>query len=105
MFTRQLTMKIKPNLAPELAPAMENSVIPMLRKQKGFRDQIIFVAPERSEAISYSLWDTKADAEAYNHVEYPNVLKALANVLDGNPRVATFEVTTSTFLKTAAKTA
>ena len=59
-------------------------------------------APERSLAVSISLWDTKEDAEAYNLTGYPDVLKALSEVLEGTPTVGTFETVTSTFHKAAA---
>ena len=74
----------------------------MLRKQKGFRDETTFIAPERSEAIANSFWDTKEDAEAYNRSGYPEVLKTLSSVLDGTPTVKTFELANSTFHKAAA---
>lgn len=105
MFTRQLTMKLKPNTTVELTRTMESTIIPMLRKQKGFVNEITFISPERLEAVTNSIWDTKEDAEAYSHSTYPQVLKTLSPVLDGNPRVQTFEVTNSTFPKAAAQTA
>jgi len=98
-------MKLKANSAPEFNRIIENTILPLLRQQKGFRDEITFVAPERSLAIGISLWDTKDDAEAYNRTGYPEVAKALLAVVDGTPTVETFEVATSTFQKVAAKTA
>lgn len=102
MFGRQVTMKLKPNSTPELARIVDSEIIPILRKQKGFRDETAFIAPERSEAIVNSFWDTKEDAEAYSRTAYPEVLKTLSNVIDGTPTVKTFEVANSTFHKTAA---
>ena len=105
MFTRHVTLKLKANSAPEFTQLNENQIIPMLRKQNGFRDEITFVAPQRSEAVAISIWDTKESAEAYNRTGYPEVLKIVSNVLDGTPRVETFELSNSTFHKVAAKTA
>jgi hypothetical protein len=62
-----------------------------------------FVAPERSEALAISLWDTKENAEAYNNTGYPEVLKAMINVIEGTPKVETFELSSSTLHKTIAK--
>ena len=101
MFARQVTMKLKTNSVTELSRIADNEIIPILRKQKGFREETTFIAPERSEAIANSFWDTKDDAEAYNRSAYPEVLKTLANVIDGTPSVKTFEFANSTFLKTA----
>src|SRR4030095_11490215 len=80
MFGRQVTMKLKPNSAPELTRIADNEIIPILRKQKGFRDETTFIAPDRSEAIANSFWDTKADAEAYDRTAHSEVLKTLSNV-------------------------
>jgi heme-degrading monooxygenase HmoA len=105
MFTRNVTMKLKANSAAEFTRVNENEIIPLLRKQKGFRDEITFVAPERAEAVANSFWDTKDDAEAYNRTGYQEVLKTLSKVVEGTPKVETFEVANSTFHKIAAKSA
>ena len=102
MFGRQVTMKLKPNSATELNRIVDNEIITILRKQKGFRDETTFIAPERSEAVTNSFWDTKGDAEAYNLSAYPEVLKTLSNVIDGPPTVKTFELVSSSFHKPAA---
>ena len=102
MFGRQVTLKLKANSATELTRIANDEIIPILRKQKGFRDETTFIAPERSEAIANSFWDTKEDAETYNRTAYPEVLKTLANVIDGLPTVKTFEFANSTFHQTAA---
>ena len=101
MFGRQVTMKLKPNSAKELTRIAETEIIPILPRQKGFRDEATFIAPERSEAVANSFWETKEDAEAYNQTGYQEVLKALSNVIDGMPTVRTFEVANSTFHRSA----
>ena len=95
-------MKLKANSAAELTRMADNEIIPMLRKQKGFRDETTFIAPERLEAVANSFWDTKEDAEAYNRSSYTEVLQTLSSVLDGTPMVKTFEFANSTFHNAAA---
>jgi len=102
MFGRQVTLKLKTDSAAELTRIAETEILPILRKQKGFRDESTFIAPERLEAIANSFWDTKADAEAYDHTAYAEVLKTLSNVIDGTPTVKNFEFANSTFQKVAA---
>ena len=103
MFIRNVTMKLKPDTATELNSLIENEVLPLLRKQTGFKDEITFVAPERSEAVAISFWDTKENLEAYNSAGYPELLKIVARVVEGTPRVETFELATSTLHKLTAK--
>jgi hypothetical protein len=105
MFTRHVIMQLKANSAAEFTRTMEKEVLPMLRKQKGFRDELTFISTDDTEAIANSFWDTKEDAEAYNLAGYPQVLKALSKVVEGAPRVGTAMVSNSTFHKIAAQAA
>ena len=102
MFTRHVIMELKPNAIKDFSNIVESKILPLLRKQKGFRDVITFVAPDRSEAIAISFWDTKEEAEGYNVTGYPEVLKTLTGMVEGTPRIGIAEVMTSTFQKQAA---
>lgn len=102
MFTRHVVVKLKAKTAPEFTRIVEKEVIPMLRKQKGFLDEITFISPDLTEAVGNSFWETQADAEAYNRTGYPEVMKSLENVVDGIPTVGTANVSNSTFHKLAA---
>jgi hypothetical protein len=77
----------------------------MLRKQKGFKDEITLLAAERNEAVAISFWDKKEDAEVYNREKYPEILKTLSKVVEGTPKVESFEVANSTSHHIAAKAA
>lgn len=105
MYTRNVSMKLKADSAKEFTRMLENEVIPVLRKQKGFKDEITLVAPERNEAVAISFWDKKENAEVYNREKYPEILKTLSKVVDGTPRVESFEVANSTSHQIAAKAA
>jgi heme-degrading monooxygenase HmoA len=105
MYTRNVSMKLKADSAKEFTRMLENEVIPVLRKQKGFKDEVTLVAPERNEAVAISFWDKKENAEAYNREKYPEILKTLSRVVDGTPKVETFEVANSTSHQIAAKAA
>lgn len=103
MFARNVSMRLKSNSVPEFTRTLENEIIPLLRKQKGFQDEITFVVPGGTEAVGISLWDQKENAEAYDRGTYPQVLNALVKVVEGTPKVQTYEVSNSTFHKIAAR--
>ena len=103
MFARSVSIRLKANSANEFTRTLEDEIIPLLRKQKGFQDEVTLVAPGRSEAIGISLWDQKDNAEAYNRGAYSEVQKALAKVVEGTPEVQVYEVSNSTFHKLAAR--
>jgi hypothetical protein len=103
MFARTVTIRLKSNSVSEFNNTMEKDILPLLQKQKGFRDEISLVTSNGSEAVGISLWDRKEDAEAYNRTTYAEVQKLLARVSEGTPQVQTYEVGTSTIQKTAAR--
>ncbi|MFI5058837.1 MAG: antibiotic biosynthesis monooxygenase family protein [Candidatus Acidiferrales bacterium] len=102
MFARKVSMQLKPGGAAEFKQKIESEIIPLLRKQKGFLDEITFLYPSGKEVHAFSLWETAEDAEAYNRAAYPEVTKVLASVVQGSPRVQTYEVLNCTFHKIAA---
>jgi hypothetical protein len=101
MFARNISIHLKSNMLSDYTRAFENDVLPLLRKQKGFKDEITLSNPGSLDVVAISLWENKANAEAYNTNTYPEVLKTFARMIDGTPRVQTFESVTSTFHKVA----
>ena len=96
MYARNVSIHLKPNMLSDYTRTFENDVLPLLRKQNGFKDEITFSDPDRTNITAISLWDNKANAEAYNNNIYPEVVKTLARVLDGTPKVQSGEVVNST---------
>jgi hypothetical protein len=79
----------------------DKDILPLLRKQNGFKDEITFAGPNGIDMTAISLWDNKADADKYNTNSYPEVLKTMARFIEGTPKVQTSDVVSSTFHKVA----
>ena len=101
MFARNVSLRLKPNALSEFTRTFDKEVLPMLRKQNGFRDEITFAVPGGLDVTAISLWDTKEHAEAYSTAGYPQVLKTLDKVLDGTPKVRVSDVISSTIHQAA----
>jgi|SRR5690348_3312834 heme-degrading monooxygenase HmoA len=97
MFARRLSVQLKPNKFAEFTKTFEKDVLPLLRRQEGFQDEITFAAPDGIEVLAISLWDTRKHAETYNGSVYKDVLKILGSMIAGTPEVGTTEVMHSTF--------
>ena len=97
MFARNVSIHLKSNMLSDYTRTLENAVLPLLRKQKGFKDEITLAGAGGVDVTAISLWENKADAEAYNTNTYPQVLKTMARFIEGTPKVQTFESVTSTF--------
>ena len=101
MFARNVSIHLKSNMLSDYTQTFEKDILPLLRKQNGFRDEITFAGPGGVDVTAISLWENKADAEAYNTSAYPEVLKTMARFIEGTPKVQTSDVVTSTCHKIA----
>ena len=99
MFARSVTFHLKPGRATEFTRLLEQDVVPMLRKQKGFQDELSLLTSNRTEAVGITVWDLKENAEIYARSTYSDVLKTLEPVVEGTPQVQTYDVSNSTFHK------
>ena len=96
MYARNVSFRLKSNMQSDYIKTFEDQVLPLLRKQKGFKEAFTLSNPGSGDAVSISLWENKSDADDYNTRSYPEVLKTLGKVIDGTPRVQTFETVMST---------
>jgi len=96
MFARNLSFRLKPNTHSEFNRTIESQILPLLLKQKGFKEEITLCNPNGVDGVLISLWESKSDADNYNTSVYPQVMKTLEKVIDGTPSVHTFETVTST---------
>jgi hypothetical protein len=99
MFARSVSFHLKPGRSAEFTQLFDKEIVPILRKQTGFQDEIALVAPGGADAVAISVWDLKENAEVYARRAYPGVLKALGPVVEGTPQVQTYDVSNSTFHK------
>jgi hypothetical protein len=103
MYARNVSLNLKPNSASEFTQTFERDILPLLRNQNGFKDEITFLDENGKDAVAISLWDRKESADVYSRDTYPQVLKGLAKVVEGTPEVHAYEVCNSTFHKIAAR--
>jgi hypothetical protein len=101
MFARNVSFHLKSNMLGDYTRTFDKDILPLLRKQNGFKDELTFAGPNGIDVTAISLWDNKADAEKYNTNSYPEVLKTMARFIEGTPKVETSDVVSSTFHKVA----
>ena len=97
MYARNVSMHLKANTAGEFTQTLEKDVLPLLRKQNGFKDELTFLTGDGKKAVAISLWEQKENAEAYGRDTYAAVLKSLDKVVEGTPLISSYEVSNCTF--------
>ena len=93
-FARNVQFQIKNGKEKEFATLVENEVIPTLRKQPGFEQELTLVNKEGSLGIS--IWGDRKSAEAYQASTYPAILAKLNHLIERAPKVDMYEVTATT---------
>ena len=99
MYARLVTTHLKPGKFDLATRKFEEKIIPMLKLQKGFRDEVSFFDKEKNESVAISFWDAEADLRKYEKYAYPEMVKLLSDTFEGTPEVRRFEVANATFYK------
>lgn len=103
MFTRMVELNCKPGKTKELSNLVQDKVIPLLRRQTGFVDEItISSETEPSRMLALSFWNTREDADRYQRNEYQKINDMIQHLVETSPTVKTFNVENSTTHKLAA---
>lgn len=97
MFTRMVDLKAKQGKTNELCRTISEKVIPILKKQQGFQDEIVLVSNTDANRVrGLSFWNRREDAERYHRELFSHIAGMLRPLCDGEPVVSTFDVNTST---------
>ena len=99
MFARNVSIHLKSNMLSDYTRTFDKDILPLLRKQNGFKDEITLAGLGGVDVTTISVWENKIDADTYNTNTYPTVLKTMARFIEGTPQVHTFDVVSSTFQK------
>ena len=87
-IARSVRFDIATDKNEEFHTLFRNEVLPMLRKQDGFKDELLLVQDQHVLAIS--VWNNVDSARKYESTTYPQLDKKLRPVMSGKPTVETF---------------
>jgi len=105
MFARKVSVRLKADAAGPFIQKMEDEIIPLLRKQKGFLDELTLISQSGKEVYAYSFWENSDDAETYDRTAFRDVTSLLTELIEGTVRIHTYMVANSTFHKLASAVA
>ncbi|MGH9531628.1 MAG: antibiotic biosynthesis monooxygenase family protein [Terriglobales bacterium] len=101
MQTRIVQCNIKPEHVQEVRSALNQDVIPLLRKQPGFVDVVESLNAETGQFVCMSIWANKDDSERWGE-KFNQIAAGLAEKVAGTISVSTGELETSTAHQVAA---
>lgn len=94
MFVRNLSYHIKDGKLDDFNRTFTAEVLPILKNQPGFKDELTFF--DKSDGFAISMWQDRASADRYVQSAYGNVLEKLTPYLTGTPAIKTYDVGAST---------
>jgi heme-degrading monooxygenase HmoA len=97
MFTRVVELRCKAGKTHELTSIASEKLLPILKKQQGFQDEIALVSnTDPSRVLAISFWNKREDAERYQREQFSEIAKMLRPLCESEPVISTYEVSTST---------
>jgi heme-degrading monooxygenase HmoA len=88
-IARSVRFDLATDKAEEFHDIFRNEVLPTLKKQAGFKDELLLVKDQHVLAISF--WNDMDSARNYESTTYPQLDRTLRPVMSGKPTVETFK--------------
>lgn len=106
MHTLLIEGRVKPGKKSEFITTWNREILPTLKKQPGFVDEILLFSTTDPEAgAGISLFQTREDAEHYHREVFPHSAGTVQHLMTGTPTVRQFNVEASETFRIAAKAA
>lgn len=88
-IARSVRFDIATDKNEEFHTLFRNEILPTLKKQVGFKDELLLVQDQHVLAIS--VWNDMDSARKYESTTYPQLDKTLRPVMTGRPTIETFK--------------
>lgn len=95
MFLLHIDAKLKPGRKDEFLHVFNGRVLPLLKKQNGFVDEMLLFEEGTNTGIALSFWKSRKDAEHYHQNVFEKAKDHVEYMIDGRVTVRTFEVVAS----------
>jgi heme-degrading monooxygenase HmoA len=98
-IARNLYIHLKDGKQKEFTQLFQSQILPVLRQQAGFRDELTLL--DNNRVLVIALWDDRKNVERYQSSVFPNLMDKLNPLVEFPPTAEIFEVAASTRNKAA----
>jgi len=92
MYARIVTAQISPDKVAEGLQLWQDSVVPAVKEQKGFKSGRLFVDRKTGKIVTVGLWETEADMQATAGAFVQEQLAKFASLFTAPPVVEHYEL-------------
>ena len=103
MYMMFIDGDLKPDKKDEFLKVWSSQILPLLKKQDGFVDEILLLEDGSLKPCGLSFWRSKEQAERYRRDAFPQAKGFVEHLLSGAPTVRGFEVAASETFNIAAR--
>jgi len=91
------TIQLKSGTMDEAVRIYKDSVVPVLKQQKGFMHAYMTTDRSRDKAVIFAVWETDAQARAFeSSCEWQRQVAKVAPLLAGQPTREVYEISVET---------
>jgi heme-degrading monooxygenase HmoA len=103
MYLLLIEGSVKPGKKHDFINAWKKEILPNLKKQNGFVDEILnFSTTDQERAVGLCFWKTQEEGERYHREVLPRITNNLQELITGPPTVRSFTVEASETFRIAA---
>jgi hypothetical protein len=94
---------LKPGKKDEFLKAWSSQILPLLKKQDGFVDEILLMEEGSEKPCGLCFWKSKEQAERYRQDVFPKAVQPVEHLLTGTPNMRGFDVAAAETFNVAAR--
>jgi heme-degrading monooxygenase HmoA len=103
VYTLIIEGTLKADKKQEFNTAWRNEILPTLKKQNGFVDEMLLFETENpNRGVGLSFWKRGEDAERYQRDVFPQLVNSLRHLIETAPTVRSFTVEAAETFRIAA---
>ncbi len=91
MYARMVTLYLKPGKVGEMKELFQNKLLPLMKKNSGFRGIFVLNNPGENKDVCLTLWEKMVDMETFN-IRYLALKDEIIPLLTVAPEVEIFQV-------------
>lgn len=95
MQVLHIDARLKPGRKEDFLKTFNSLVLPLLKQQDGFVDEILLFEDGTNTGIALSLWNSRKEAEQYQNNVLEKTKSFVEHLLESNVTVRSFEVAAS----------
>ena len=99
MYMMFIEGELKPGKKDEFLNAWSSQILPLLKKQDGFVDEVLLFEEGSEQPRGLSFWETREQCEHYQREVFPQAKNFVQHLMHDKPKIRSFDVEAAEIFK------